>query len=572
MATSASSLSFGSVVTTGGITRLSGTSSNLDIEGLVTSLVEAKKIPAVRLETRIAANDAKQAALEDLRAILGEIRSAVAGLRNPPGTLGINDNLFEQKEAYLSADTTVSPAAIVGVSASNRAQPGSFELRVEQLAAAQKLATASVTGLDQKLQDAFGGFAGSLVLGLGGGSTAEIAVDGTMTIQDLRNAINSRSATTGIAATVLQVSSSEARLILTAQSTGRAITLANGAGDDVLATLGISADGGATVQNPIQAARPARFSIDGVTIERASNKVEDVLQGVTLNLYKSEPGTTVTVEIERSLGAVQDQVTRLVGAYNTFRDFIDQHNVVGADGTVSSDSPLFGNSFLRDMQLKVASILGGAATGAGGGSLREIGITLDPSNRMRIDADKLGNALLTNLDRVRDILEFRFESNSADLVLFSRSGALQDTSFTIDIVDSDNDGQIDSASIDGVVVDVAGKVIKGRDGTPYAGLQFLWSGTGSASVAVTASQGLADLAYDELSRVLDETDGRLAREIEQVEGSTAKAQADIDRITERADRYRDQLIIRFTALETALGQAKAMLQQIRAALGQTDEQ
>ena len=72
--------------------------------------------------------------------------------------------------------------------------------------------------------------------------------------------------------------------------------------------------------------------------------------------------------------------------------------------------------------------------------------------------------------------------------------------------------------------------------------------------------------------MLDETDGRLAREIEQVDGSTAKAQADIDRITERADRYRDQLITRFTALETALGQAKAMLQQIRAALGQTDEQ
>ena len=40
MATSASSLSFGSVVTTGGTTRLSGTNSNLDIEGLVTSLVE----------------------------------------------------------------------------------------------------------------------------------------------------------------------------------------------------------------------------------------------------------------------------------------------------------------------------------------------------------------------------------------------------------------------------------------------------------------------------------------------------------------------------------------------------
>ncbi len=572
MASSTSSVSFGSVVTSGGTPRLSGTNSNIDTEALVNALVEARKLPAVRLEARIAGNDAKVAALKDLRTILGDIRSAVAGLRNPPGSLGIADNLFEKKEAYLSADTTQSPAAIVGVAASNRAQAGSFQLKVEQLATAQKLAGSSVDALDQKLQDKTGPFAGTLVLGLQGGATAGIELNGSMTIQDVRNAINGRSATTGVSATVLQVANGDVRLILTAQETGKPISMANDSGgDDVLAALGLSADGGATVQNAIQAARAARFTIDGVTMERSSNKIEDALQGVTLNLFKSEPGTTVTVEIERSLGAVQEKITALVDAYNAFRDFVAQQGKVSAEGKVDEDSPLFANSFLRDVQLQVSSILGGAATGAGGGSLREIGITLDASNRMQIDQTRLDNALLTNLDRVRDIMEFRFESSSADLALYARSGALKDTAFTLAITDADQDGQIESATIDGVAVDVAGKLIKGREGTAYAGLQFIWTGSGNASIDVTASQGIADKAYDALDAILDEADGRLATEIGQIGDSSAKAQDEIDKIGLRADRYRDQLITKFSALETALGQAQAMLQQIRAALGQGND-
>ena len=493
----------------------------------------------------------------------------MAGLRNPPGSLGINENLFENKAAYLTSSTTTSPATIVGASASNRAQPGSFQLVVQQLATAQKLSSSSVDTVDQKLQDKFTSFSGTMTLGLVGGASADIAVDGSMTIQDVRNAVNSRSATTGVAATVLQVATGDVRLVLTAHNTGQVITMSNGAGDDVLAQLGLSADGGTTIQHAIQGARTARFTIDGVAIERSSNKIDDALQGVTLNLFKSEPGTTVTVEVERSLEAVKEKVTSLVDAYNAFRDFVSQQSQVSTDGKVSADSPLFANTFLRDMQTKVSTVLGGTATGGTGGSLRDLGITLDASNKMQIDSTKLDSALLTKLDKVRNILEYRFESSSADLALYSRSGPLQDTAFTVSIIDADADGQIESASIDGVGVDVTGKVIKCRDGTAYSGLQFIWAGTGSTSINVKASQGVADKTYDELNKVLDDVQGRLANEVGEIQSGTTKAQAEIDKISERAERYRDQLVTKFSALEFALAQSKAMLQQIRASLGQT---
>ncbi|HEX2529510.1 MAG TPA: flagellar filament capping protein FliD, partial [Geminicoccus sp.] len=322
-------------------------------------------------------------------------------------------------------------------------------------------------------------------------------------------------------------------------------------------------------QNPVQSARNARFTLDGVTIERSSNKVEDVLQGVTLNLFRGEPGTTVTVEVERSLGAVKEQITGLVDAHNAFRDFISQQNKVGSDGGVSEESPLFANAFLRDIQTSVSSMLGGAASG--GGSLGELGISFDSSNRMQVNSTKLDNALLTKLDRVRDILEFRVETSSTDLVVSRHAGSLQHGSFTIAIVDADADGKIESATIDGIGVDVNKGFIKGRTGTPYAGLEFSWVGKGSTSINVTASQGVADRTYNELAKALDETEGRLANEVGEIEFGIGKAQEEIARVNERAERYQEQLVRKFSALETALAQSKAMLQQIRAALGQNDD-
>jgi uncharacterized protein YaaN involved in tellurite resistance len=63
----------------------------------------------------------------------------------------------------------------------------------------------------------------------------------------------------------------------------------------------------------------------------------------------------------------------------------------------------------------------------------------------------------------------------------------------------------------------------------------------------------------------------MASEVGEIESSTTKAQEEIDKINERAERYQEELIKKFSALETALAQSKAMLQQIRAALGQSDD-
>jgi flagellar hook-associated protein 2 len=564
-----SSIGFGNLRTDGSTVRLFGTSSGIETDRLVDALVEAKRLPAVRIEKRIAQNEAKIAALNELRGLLRGIRDAVAGLRNPPGILGIDGNLFEKKDVFFSSDTTTRPNELVGVGAANRAQPGTFRLVVERLATAHRIAADPVASRDQTLADAFNGgagFSGTFSLGLAGGPTAEITVDGSMDLDDLAAAIDAKSGTTGVQARVLKVSDTDYRLVLTAAETGRAIELAHVSGDNVPDLVGLTTGGG-SFANVLQVAQSARVRIDGVAIERSSNLIDDAVAGVTLNLFRADPATTVTVEVQRSAASVREKITAFVEAWNAFRDFLARQSQISDSGEVSKDAVLFGDSTLR----AVAGTLGGIVTSDVAGldpgalsSLAAIGIRLDPNNRLTIDDKRLDDALLGKPDQVRRLFEFTFESSSPDLRVFSRTNALADTRFTVDIVDADGDGVIESATIDGVAADVSGGRIRGRAGTPYEGLTLLWAGRGSTSIGVTATQGIADRLYNAVEAMLDDIDGTVTRAAGRLSADNERHRADIARIDERVERFRRSLIDRFAALERTLSMLDTLLGQVRA--------
>jgi flagellar hook-associated protein 2 len=572
MVTSSGSVSLGSLSGANGAPRLSGTSSELDTEKLVEALVAAKRLPADRLEQRITRNEAKIAAYGELRGLLSDLKSAVAGLRNPPGVLGVQENLFERKEVYYSADATTSPASLLSVSAANKVPPGRFEVVVERLATARKLAGDALAGDGLDLATAANGgsaLSGAITLGLAGGGSATIAVDGTMDLQNVRAAVNARSAETGIAASVIKVSAGDYRLVLTAAETGKEVVLASAGGDDILGVLGLSADGGATFKNPLAAPQTAQLRIDGVTVTRAGNQIADVIDGVTLNLFKAEPGTTVTVEVERSLSGVKDQLVGFAEAYNALRDFVARHSAVSDTGAVDEDAALFGDALLRSLTQAVSGAVASPVAGLPAGttgSLAGLGLRLGGDNRLTLDGKRLDDALLADLDAVRGALEFRFEASSPELGILSRTNGLADHAFTVGIVDADADGVPESASADGVALDIQSGKLTGRAGTAYAGLQMLWVGRGGASIDVTATQGVADRLYNILDAAADDLNGSLTRAADDLAQRNVDYRAEIGRIGERAERYRQRLIERFGAMETALSLAKSMLQQVQVSI------
>ncbi|MEK0083383.1 flagellar filament capping protein FliD [Benzoatithermus flavus] len=555
-------LNLGSLSTAGGVARLVGTSSQLDTEALVKAVYEAKRAPAVRLENSITRNEAKAAAFAELKGLLEKLQSSLDGLRNPPGTLGGESNLFEAKQAYLSSSTTTRPDTLVGLDIADRASVGTFALTVERLATAEKQATASVGGAGVTLADGWNagsGFAGTLLIGLAGGPQQRIAVDGTMTLADLRAAINAKSVETGVTASIVKVSDTDCRLILTGTETGRAITLGSDpAGDDVLGRMGLSR---------LQAAQTSRIVVDGVTVERTGNTIDDLYEGVTLSLLKAEPGTTVTVGIEPDLASIKSGIRSFVDAYNAVRDFVAKQSAVDASGKVSEGAVLHGDSVLRSLSVDLAMLAGGSVVGLASGApatLRDIGLGFDADNRLVIDGSRLDRKLLSDLDSVRGVLAFGFSASSPELRVLGRSNALTDTSFRLDIVDADADGVPESASIDGVAVDVTGGRIEGRAGTAYEGLELVWVGKGSTSIDVRISTGVADRLFNALDDALDELDGPIGHAIADLAATNEAYRKQIAAIDQRAEAMRARLVARYSAMETALSLAETMMRQVQA--------
>lgn len=553
------SISLGNVSSTNGTFRLSGTASDLDTESIVEAAYEAKRFAAVRLERKIEVNDAKIAAYNDLSSILGDIQTAVDGLRNPPGFFGTDTNVFENKQVFLTSNSATVAESIAGIAVENSADTGSFELEVETLATAHKLSAGSASSQDQTLADALNGgaaFSGTLDISVDGGDVATVAIDGTMKIADLKTAIEAASGTSGVTASVLQVSDSDFRLVLSAQDTNKTITIADNSGI-----------AGGFQSSDIQTPNPATFYVDGVQMTRDGNEIDDVIEGVTFSLFKEEPGTKITVEVEPSLQDAKEKIVDFVNAYNAFRDFVDEQSVVSEDGDLAEGSVLFGDQTLRRLTSDLTSLLGASVDGLDADSistLRDIGITINGANRLAVDDSKMDSTLIGKLDELRSIFEFSAVSVPATLTVTGRSNSFANTDFNVQIVDADNDGVPESATIDGIAADVSNRAITAPEGSAYEGLSFFWSGTGSETVAVSTSQGIADRLYNRIEQVIDPLGGELETAIDAIEGITEDYNDDILRINERAESARDLLIEKFTAMEAALSLANSMLEQVKA--------
>ena len=548
---------------------LFGSQSKIDTQALIEALVAAKQLPAVRVEGRITNNEAKLAAFGDLSTLLNGIRDAVNGLRNPPGTLGAEDNVFEQKGAFLTASGTVDPLSIMAVTVTEEAAAGTFDVVVTRLAKAEKFNATTAT------DSAALGYSGTIQIGLNSTdyTATNVVIDATDSIFDIRDAFNAVSTQTGVTATVIQTSVDPAtpnyELVMTADETGLAINYT-----DVVGTLisGLQMD-----KNPLQAVQTSLMDVNGVTVERTSNQIDDVLTGVSFSLFRQDPTETISVEVGVNLNTVKQQIVDFANAYNAHRAFVDSQRVVSDDGELGGSAALFGNGTLRSAVSGVAIDMAASVGGVSGlSTLAELGLTLDSSNRLVVDDATLDDALLNKLDQVRDIFEFRLTASSKELQVLKHEGDFDLSAFDIQInsMAADGSGIVVSNVLDSsgspVASDpnpftVSGATLIGKAGTPFEGLELVYTGAAAGeTVNVTGvSQGIGDRLYNTIDGLTD-TDGPIALETDALGTRNQRLEEDIVRIERRVEDFRQFLILKFAALEAALALSNALLDQVKA--------
>jgi flagellar hook-associated protein 2 len=536
-----------------GYSALSSTSSGtgIDYSALIEAKVQARLVRADRVDAKITANEAKITAYGDLQDLLQTVNSSLDGLRNRSTATGASSNLFGQRSAYISDEDAFTATV------DDDTELGTYSVVVQQLATKHKIAADAVSSKTDAL-----GQAGSFTLQAADGSAVTITMEDDDSLTDLRDAINNQTSTSGVTASIVQVSDSSYQLILTAKSTGQDISLTDG-GDGVLSSLGLTDSSGA-IKNELVAAQDAIIEVDGVTITRSSNTIDDAIEGVTLSLYTADPDAAVSMEVSTDLSSIKTAITDFVDAYNAVRDFVTTQQAVSSDGTKSDDATLFADSLLRQITKSVYEGLNTSITTDDGEvlSLSSLGITFDSSNNLEVDEDTLNTFLTDDIDQVKQLLGLNMTASSSSLSLLRYNSSMTSASFTLDI-DVASDGSLNSATVNGdsSLFTVSGNRIVGAAGSIYEGVVMVYNG-GSGSVDVDFSQGLADRLYSAIDNYADEYDGDLATIIDDLEADDVDLESRSDDIKTKAETYRTTLTAYYARLEAAAETAALLLQQL----------
>jgi len=532
--------------------------NSVDWSGLIEELYQAKLAATTTYETKISTNEAKISAYNDAIDLLESLQTAATALRAVTDSTASDTDVFLERKAYLTGTGGVDASSVLTVSADSGVATGSYTLTVSQLATSHKVASGSFASSSSALA-----LAGSFTIGVEGGEAVTIEVAETMTLAQIAAAINDSSDTSGVKATVLKVSSSSYQLILSTVDTGQTISVSDG--DGVLQDLGIVDDSGAFADQ-LQASQQAVFTIDGVTITRSTNEIDDVIDGLTFYLTGTTgEGQTIDVEIAQNLTDIKSAVVAFVDAYNAYREWALSQQKTSAGGGASSDAVLFGDSTIRAINQQIASALTFSLDDV---SMSALGLSFDTNNYLQYDEKTLNKVLNANTDIIQQLFSYSFESSSSDLGILYR-GTSAPSTFTLDI-SVDDDGNITGVTVDGesglFTVTSTGHGIKGVEGTAYEGYTFVFTGSTSQSVTIKQAAGIAEQIYNITKNAINSSSGSLTNVISNLSSKNDSYQTQIDRITDRADTYKANLTLRYARIQAKISQANSMLTYINALL------
>lgn len=532
--------------------------SSIDWDGLIEELYNAKLSTADTYETKISTNESKISAYNDASDLLDTLQTAAESLRAVTDSTASDTDVFLEREAYLTGAGGATASDVLTVSAASGTDTGTYSLTVSQLATAQKVASGTYSSSSSALS-----LSGSFTIGTEDGDSVSIDVTEDMSLSDIASAINEESDTSGVKATVLKVSDSSYELVLTTEDTGEAISV--GDDDGILQSLGVLDDSG-DFADELQASQKAIFTVDGVTITRSSNEIDDVIDGLTFYLTGTTgDGESVSVEVAQNLSDIKSAVSTFVDAYNAYREWAMSQQETSSSGGASSDSVLFGDSSIRTINQQIASALAFSLDDV---SMSSIGLSFDENNELQLDEDTLNDVLNSDPNTIQQLFSYSFESSSSDLGILYR-GTSAPSTFTLDITVGD-DGNVTGATVDGqsglFTISSTGHGITGVAGTAYEGYTFVFTGSTSQSVTVTQSSGIAEQLYNITDAAINDDDGSLTTVISSLEDKNDDYQDQIDTITDRAETYKDNLTTRYAKIQAKISTAQSTLSYLTALL------
>lgn len=369
------------------MTTISSTSSNIDVASIVSQLMQIEQRPLQTIQSTLSG-------IQTQISSWGKIQSALSSLQDAARTL-------TRSETWKAASATSSDESYVKATASSGAVTGSYSIEVLSLASRQTLASSAYASADTAVGS------GTLRIQLGstgaGGTgftpdpdrpEASITIAAGSTLAQVRDAINAAGA--GVTATLVADGTGQ-RLMLRSTDTGAAQAFAVAVDDDDgnstdtngLSALAYDPVSGTGMQRT-QTASDASVKVNGLTVAAAGNRLEGVIENVTLEL-KHETTVPIDIGVASDAKAMRGSLDAFVKAYNDLNKLIaDQTRY---DPATKTAGPLQGNQNAVRVQQQMRELL---RTTIGDGplnSLNAIGIELQRDGSLAVNESKITAAL-----------------------------------------------------------------------------------------------------------------------------------------------------------------------------------
>lgn len=373
-----------------------GIGSGLDVESIVTKMVELEKQPIKTLE-------AKAELIQSKVSTYGQIKSLTDDLNAAARDLTLD-------RTWNTVKISSSNSAAVNATMTGSAQAASYNIQVDKLAQAQTSVSSALAKADKM------NAAGKLQFSIGGQVLPDISVTASDTVESVVAKINNdASLSKSVIATAVTDAQGNLQLMVRARDTGSAGAFSMTVTPDVVGTEGnlrkleflpvSSADPNAAVGG--QAAQDAMIKLNGVTMLSSTNTFADMVPGLSITV--SEAGKSSMLTLTQDKDALKTSIQKFVDAYNALNDLLsastkyDQESKAAGVLQGDSSSVSLQNS-LRMLTQSIASNATGAFT-----RLADAGIQMQQGGKLSVDSTKLATAL-NSVDSLKSMFAAKADS------------------------------------------------------------------------------------------------------------------------------------------------------------------
>ena len=398
-----------------------GIGSGLDIENIITQLLELESEPLVQLQRNRASVETSISGIGQAKSTLGDLEAIAERLGNT--TLG---------QSVVSSDSSVFTVEITDPDAQFSNQP----VDVIAVPAAQRLQSKVYGSADAIIGQ------GQLNISLGSESFNIDVTTANQSITQIADSINAASDNPGIKASVSN-NNGEYRLQLIASDLQGAASKINvnvidndGNASDIQGLSALSFNPGQQSLTEQQSASDFVIRIDGTDYTSADGQFDNVINGVNLQ----------AIAVGEAQLSTDKSVTRSTVKAN-LEDFAESYNNVTNTFNELRNSALGNDGLLLQAQRRIQDALASSlSTGSSLSYAFELGLTFNKEGVLSVDTERLDTALDTRLSEVVSFLAddrgFGQQITSLLSNYTSTGGLLDNRSERLSLSTSDIDDQI----------------------------------------------------------------------------------------------------------------------------------